>query len=73
MAAKTDNPEPEQEARPAVTEYRVEQFEDMGFTHLEAAKLADAKDAKGILVRPDAVQTVLDQGCHPRLALRIFT
>lgn len=72
MAAKTDSPEPEQ-ARPDVTEYRVEQFEDMGFTHRESGKLANAKDSDGILVRPDRVQKVLDQGCHPRLVLRIFT
>ena len=62
---------------------RVERFEDLGFTTKEAEDLADAKyleivkTKKGeqrteIPLHPSKVQKVLDQGCSPRQAVRIF-
>jgi hypothetical protein len=60
---------------PEVTEqyaYRVERFEELGFTTKEAKQLADAKD--GILpVWPGRVKKMLDAGCGHRTAVRIFT
>lgn len=62
---------------------RVERFRDLGFTTKEAEDLAvatqlsEVKTKKGtqrieIPLHPSKVQKVLDQGCPPRTAVRIF-
>lgn len=59
---------------PDVTEsyaYRVQRFEELGFTLKEAKALADARD--GIApVWPGRVKKMLDAGCNHVTAVRIF-
>jgi hypothetical protein len=68
MAQKT--PEPE------ITEiysYRVERFEELGFTLKEAKQLAAAKDSKGVPVWPGYVKQAIDAGTTHVTAVRVFT
>lgn len=60
---------------PEVTEtyaYRVERFEELGFTLKEARALAAARDGVQLLW-PGRVKKMLDNGCKHVVAVRIFT
>lgn len=52
--------------------YRVEQYEEMGFTLEEATKLAEAKDEMGFTVWPGYVKQAIAKGCTHPMALRIW-
>lgn len=56
-----------------LTEFRIERFMELGFTSIEAAKLADSKDSNGFPISYQKVKTALDMGCTPALAVRIFS
>lgn len=56
-----------------VDAYRIEQFEEMGFTTKEAQKLAGARDEVGFPVYPGKVKKMIAAGCGHVLAIEIFT
>lgn len=56
-----------------LTEFRVERFMELGFTSIEAKKLADAKGSNGFPFPYQTVKVALDSGCTQALAVRIFS
>jgi len=56
-----------------IHEYRVERFEDMGFTPKEAVRLANMTDSKGFPIDWHSVKKAIDAGCGHVKALWIFS
>lgn len=56
-----------------LTEFRVERFMELGFTSIEANKLAVSKGSNGFPISYQKVKEALDMGCTIQLAVRIFS
>ena len=56
----------------SLRDFRVERFEEIGFTHKEASELADSKDDLGFDLGHRKVKRALDKGCSHKMAMRIF-
>jgi hypothetical protein len=54
-------------------DYRIERYEELGFSHLESEKLADALGPKGFALDWHKVQKSMAGGCTHRQAIKIYT
>lgn len=59
--------------RASVRDYRIERYEEMGFTCKEAGQLADAKQADGFDLDYRRVQRAINGGCGHKRAVYLFT
>lgn len=71
--------QPVEEPVDTIEAYRIERFESMGFTTVEAQRLAKARDKSvktvdklGMPIWPGRVQKLLEAGCGHVMAVRIF-
>lgn len=68
MAEQTDDKPVDQ-----LRAYRLERYEELRFTELEANKLADATDRKGFPVSWHNVRKAVESGMNHRRVVDLFT
>lgn len=61
------------QTKESIREYRIERFEDMGFTGKEAERMADMTDSKGFPIDWHSVKRAIDAGCGHVKAMWIFS
>jgi hypothetical protein len=59
--------------RSSVRAYRIEQYEEMGFTKKESEQLADAKQADKFDLDYRKVKRAIEAGCGHKKAVYLFT
>jgi hypothetical protein len=63
----------EQTTAEKLRQYRIDRYEEIGFTLKESESLADATGHKGFPLNWHSVKKSVDGGCSHRLALKIYT
>ena len=67
-----DSELPRRKLRISPEDFRLDRFLDMGFSHPQAAELAQSKDSKDVFIYWGDVKAVLDAGCDHNTAFDIF-